>query len=411
MSTKPRVLVTASTFPRSAADPEPRFVLDLAQALTKYFRVTVLVPADPTAALSESMGDVAVVRYRYAPLRSLETLAYPGAIMPRLRQTPWKWLLVPGLLVGLYWALNRELRRQRYAAVHAHWLLPQGIVQAVLSYRRHAPPFLLTSHGGDIHTFARWPFLALLRWVVNRAAGITVVSAAIRDEMEASLGVPGQNITVIPMGADLNRFSPHNRDPAWVSAQGLCHPVFLFVGRLAEKKGLRYLLDAFALDRIRATNATLAIVGDGPQARDLHKQAQTLRLHDRVKFLGPATHADLPTIYASSDALCVPSIVATDGDTEGLPTVLIEAAASGLPAIGTRTGGIPDFIVDGKTGQLVDPRSPPALADACLTYITGSAMRCAHGSAARQRAADYSWPNIAEGFRRQLTAAAATQPS
>ncbi|MBM3517029.1 MAG: hypothetical protein FJX56_03920 [Alphaproteobacteria bacterium] len=103
---KPRLLVTAATLPRFAGDPEPRFELDLARALTARFEVTVLAPADPAAALEDMVEDVRILRYRYAPARNLDRLAYPGAIVPRLKRQPLYLALVPFLIAGLRRAVS-----------------------------------------------------------------------------------------------------------------------------------------------------------------------------------------------------------------------------------------------------------------------------------------------------------------
>ena len=100
---KPRLLVTASTFPRWKGDTEPRFVLDLCKKLTAYFDVTVLVPAAPGAARKEMLEGVSVIRYHYFPVHKWETLCYPGAIVPRIREKKVRVLLVPFLFFALWW--------------------------------------------------------------------------------------------------------------------------------------------------------------------------------------------------------------------------------------------------------------------------------------------------------------------
>ena len=104
---KPRLLVTTSTLPRFEDDPEPRFVVDLARALADRFEITVLAPSFPGAAPRARLFGVDVIRYRYAPVKRWERLAYPGGIMSRLRADPLNWLLVPGMIIGQAIALRR----------------------------------------------------------------------------------------------------------------------------------------------------------------------------------------------------------------------------------------------------------------------------------------------------------------
>ena len=127
---KKKLLITASTFPRYKGDSEPRFVLDLAVALLPYFDITVLVPACPESIEYEILEGIKVVRYHYFPIHKWETLCYPGAIVPRIKEKKIRILLVPFLLWGLYWNLRRMSKF--VDAVHAHWLIPQGIVQSFL---------------------------------------------------------------------------------------------------------------------------------------------------------------------------------------------------------------------------------------------------------------------------------------
>ena len=140
---KKRLLVTASTFPRWEGDTEPRFILDLSKAMQKYFDVTVLVPSAPGTKRKEKIEGVRVIRYHYFPIHRWETLCYPGAIVPRIKEKKIRVLLVPFLFIGLWWKLFRIL--PQYDVVHAHWLIPQGIVQAFFKKQ-----FIVTGHGGDV---------------------------------------------------------------------------------------------------------------------------------------------------------------------------------------------------------------------------------------------------------------------
>ena len=135
-------------------------------------------------------------------------------------------------------------------------------------------PFIVTSHGGDIHTFGKGFFLCIFQWVLRRSSGLTVVSHQIRERMADKLEIYPESIAVIPMGADFEAFSPEHRDQQWLKTNCLSRPVFLFVGRIAEKKGLKYLLEAFAREPLRESRASLAIVGDGPLRKELECYAK-----------------------------------------------------------------------------------------------------------------------------------------
>ena len=143
MVEKKKLLVTASTFPRWENDTEPRFVLDLCTHMTDDFDVTVLAPAAVGAADKEVIEGVKVIRYHYFPIHKWETLCYPGAIVPRIKEKKVRVLLVPFLFIGLYFHLLKLM--PEYDVVHAHWLIPQGIVQSFFK-----KPYIVTGHGGDV---------------------------------------------------------------------------------------------------------------------------------------------------------------------------------------------------------------------------------------------------------------------
>jgi glycosyltransferase involved in cell wall biosynthesis len=383
--------------------------LDLSKELQKSFDVTILAPADPQAVLDEVLEGVHVVRYRYGFSRSQETLAYPGAILPRLRQHPTNWLLVPLLLRGLYREVLRQLRSGRFDCVHCHWLLPQGLAM-YMAQRRIPVPYVVTSHGGDAFALDGSIAAAFLkRRIMKKAASVTVVSRAIKDRLlgDPRLRPADTPIEIIPMGVDLKRFQAVNRDERWPSRHDLSRPVVLFVGRLAEKKGLSYLLQAFAREPLRSTAASLAIIGDGPLRVALDHEVRTLGLTSRVRFLGAMEHRELQTAYASADIFCAPSIIAEGGDREGLPTVLCEAAASGLPAVASRISGIPEVVLDGDTGILVNERDVQGLSEALAALVVDPTKRVRLGESARRRIEPFGWESLGERYRSLIAAAIA----
>ena len=374
MAQKKRLLVTASTFPRWAEDSEPRFVYDLCCALSQEFDVTALVPASPGAAEQEELGPVHVERYHYFPIHRYETLCSPGAIVPRIKEKKSRALLVPFLFASLWWNLWR--RRHQFDAVHAHWLIPQGIVQSFVPM-----PYLVTGHGSDLSSLNFAPLRALKSRCLRRAGAVTVVSEKLRTIAQSL--VPGLDCSVLPMGCDTSAFGPQYRQPnVFGSGEG---PVVLFVGRLVPVKGVDVLLQAMA-----RVNARLAIVGTGPQEQNLRQLAVVLGV--RASFFGALPHEQLRVLYAPSDCLAVSSVVLSNGYADGRPTVLPEAMASGLPVVATRSGGIPDLIHDGENGLLVPPGDAEALADALNQVLNDKDLhrRLAENGLAEAKLYDYS---------------------
>lgn len=336
--------MTASTFPRWEGDTEPRFVLDLAKAMLTEYDVTVLVPAFPGAESRAEIEGVKVVRYHYLPFHSMETLCYPGAIVPRIKEKKIRILQVPFLLLGLWGYLWKH--HKEYDLIHAHWLIPQGIVQSCFSDK-----YIVTGHGGDVTSLNVSVLKTLKKRCLSRAKAVTVVSEKLKtDVLEIC---QRDNVHVVPMGCDTSMFSPDHRQENYFGQRE--QKVVLFVGRLAEKKGVTYLIEA-----MKEIDALLVVAGSGPCEAQLREQALADKLN--VLFLGAKTHEELKTIYASADVFAMPSVTAQDGDQEGFGLVMLEAMASGLPVVAFESGGIPQLIKNEENGLLCKEKDVEAFA-------------------------------------------------
>jgi glycosyltransferase involved in cell wall biosynthesis len=391
---KPVLLVLASTYPRYAHDPEPGFVHELCRRLTGDFDVIALVPDAPDADPSGLLDGVEVIRYRYAP-RRWQTLVNMGGIATNLARSPWKWLLVPGFLIVPYFVARRLRRRRRIDLVHAHWLIPQGLVALALL---RETPYLVTSHGGDLFGLRGRLANTLKRRVAARARAMTVVSAAMRQEAGA-LGLTPPRLVVIPMGADLSgRFVP---------APDLARSddTLLFVGRLVAKKGLGVLLDAMPEILSARPGTRLRIAGFGPEEERLRSQAKRLGIEAEVEFLGAMSQDRLPDLYRTA-ALCVaPFIRDESGNQEGLSVVLMEAIGCGCPIVVGDVAGVRDLLGEGHEDVRVPPGDVAALAATVVRSL--SDPKLARRRALEIRAdvmARIDWQCVAAAYRDALLA-------
>lgn len=382
---KKRLLITGSTFPRYAGDTEPRFVLDLAKNMKEYAEVTVLVPAAPGAADREELEGVQVVRYHYFPIHSLETLCYPGAIVPRIREKKVRGLLVPWLFVSLYVHLFKM--RREYDIVQANWLIPQGIVQSFIK-----KPYVVTGHGGDVTSLNKGILKVLKKRCLKNAVGVTAVSQPLMDVLNGIYENPKQ--AVISMGCDTAMFGQEHRVENYFG-QG-DKKVVLFVGRLAEKKGVSYAIEAMR----QVNNAMLVIAGDGPLKSKLQRQAERVQKESgsTILFLGAKTHEELKGIYASADLFVMPSITAKDGDKEGFGLVILEAFASGLPIVASRSGGITDIVKDGVNGYLAEEKDVSGLADRINIVLQDKNIYNKMQTEAKKTAQRYDYCEIAKRY-------------
>ncbi len=388
-----KILMVASSYPRGEDDTASIFLRYLAESVARRGHdVQVLVPAETDGGVRLE-GSIRVHRFRYLPAK-WQKLAYGSGIMPNLRRAPWLWVEAPFFTAAMTAALLRLVRSERPDLVHAHWLLPQGLVALAAKYILGIP-VISTAHGTDAFALRGTAAHILKRLVVTKSDAWTSNTAATAAAVD---GNDSRNKPcVIPMGVDLGRFSRGQR--AGLRREfGERELVLLFVGRLVESKGCRDLLEAYALLPPAVRSHThLWIVGDGDQAPALRRRGAAID-GVRIRFWGAVDHAKLPDFYAAADIVVVPSIAAESGDAEGLGVVILEAFAAGRSVVATRAGGIGEVVEDGVTGALVEPAAPERLAHALETLLSDGALREKLAAAAARRAQDYSWDKIAAEF-------------
>lgn len=346
-STRPRVLVLATTLPAVRDDGTPQFVLDLSLGLQRRFDVCIVAPRVRSARSDDLIEGVRIQRFAYFP-RRWESLA-DGAILPNLKARPWTALQVPFVLAAYLWAALRMARRWRPDVIHAHWLIPGGLVALPIS-RLLSIPYVVTVHGADAFAMRGAGLQWLKALIMRRAAVVSLTSAALAEAVPAVRSVPQP---IIPMGVDVEGFA---------KGMGARHPVYgrlLFVGRLAEKKGVDVLLRALA----QVPEATLVVGGDGPDDQRLEALSVQLGVSDRVEFAGRVSRERIREELRRAYAVVVPSRVAADGDQDTTPLVMSEGMSAGVPVIASRLGGLAEQIEPGVTGLLAEPGSPESLAE------------------------------------------------
>lgn len=274
------------------------------------------------------------------------------------------------------------LKSRTLGLMHAHFSV-DGLYALPLA-RKLGVPLLTTLHGFDVTTtrthFLRSGRPALVRYaLLQRAlkqggAGFICVSRFIRDAALRA-GFPENKLHVHYIGIDTEQFSPVTAEPV---------PRFVHVARLVEKKGTRYLLEAFAQVQRRHPEISLDLIGDGPLRSELEAQATQLGIARAVRFHGVKGHDFVRHTLRGATALVLPSVTAGSGDAEGLGIVLLEASATGVPVIGSRHGGIPEAIQENETGLLVAERNVTELAVALDCLVTERTRQQTMGEAARR---------------------------
>lgn len=360
-SPKPTILVVTSTLPRWRGDSEPRFVLDLCEAVSAHYRLVILAPHCRGAAISERWDEIEVRRFRYLPVWG-EVFAYDGGMLPKLRQRPWLWGLVPFYMVALIAGIILALRREPVALVHAHWMIPQGLCVRIARFLAgRYPPMICTAHGADVFGLRGRFACALQRGVAQGCVQVGAVSEALRDEL-IQRGVPAAKVRLMPMGVYVPDVLPESppRQPQLVA----------FAGRLVEKKGVGVLLEAFHLLAFKLPEVRLCVAGGGPELQRYRRQAALWGLDRRIEFLGPVSHERVRGLFEQAAVAVMPSVTARDGDAEGLGLVMLEAMAVGCPVIVTDLRAVRGVIRPGVNGLLFPERDALALGECIEQLLT-----------------------------------------
>ncbi len=359
-SEKPKLLVVTTTFPRWTQDTDPPFIYELARRLTGHFDIVVHTPSYQGALQRERLSGLVVHRFRYFFAR-FEKLAGETAILPFLQANKGYWLVLPFFLLAQLGSLFLLVQRERPDVIHAHWLIPTGLLALIARGGRRIP-VVVTGHGADVFGLQARIFLAAKKMVLQQVESCTVVSHALKKKLSAL--VPAEKpVVVLPMGVDSLIFNGQCPEAKDEDASAVNGTLLLFVGRLSEKKGVCFLLDAFAVVHRKYPSARLLIVGDGEERLRLMEQTRILGIEKFVDFCGALPNAQLPEKYAMADIFIGPSVVATGGDAEGFGLTFIEASFSGCFLIGSNTGGIGDIIVHNETGLLTIPENSADLAE------------------------------------------------
>jgi colanic acid/amylovoran biosynthesis glycosyltransferase len=267
-------------------------------------------------------------------------------------------------------SFHRSVRRVNACLLHAHFAL--DATSALALHQALGIPLIVTLHGYDVTTsdeaFQLTPrgrrYMRRRPTLWSQASRFLCVSEAVRRSALLG-GFPEEKLQVHYIGIDCSKFQP-------VLPSQRQEDLVLFVGRLVEKKGCAYLLQALSRVRKRLPLVRLVIIGDGPMRESLEQLARELSLD--VTFLGFQPSRVVREWMGKARVLCNPSVSAENGDSEGFGMVLVEAQATGLPVVSSLHGGIPEAISDGNTGLLAPERDVAALAEHIHRFMSDTAF-------------------------------------
>jgi glycosyltransferase involved in cell wall biosynthesis len=374
-------------------------VKSIAEAMVKLgHKVDVIAPFDPEIKPIDTKG-VSIHRFKYSWLKSLHIMGHARALEADVRLRPLAFFLLPFYLLAAFISLWRVTGQQKSDVIHVHWVLPNGPVAACVAGLRHIP-FLVSLHGSDIYVAHKnIIFGKVARWVFRRSAAVTACSPELR-EGALSLGAP-ENTRLLAWGADPDIFSPKRRSNNYRQLNGWTEEetIISSLGRFVHKKGFDRLVTAWGNIQQRHPAVRLVLGGDGLLRHELERQAIQLGVSERVNFPGRISWDEVPDFLAASDIFVLPSIRDAQGNMDGLPTVLLEAMASGVAVIASRLGGVPLVIESGKNGLLVTPGDNQELSLVLERLISHPEERQSLAREARLNVENiFNWENVAQIF-------------
>lgn len=269
------------------------------------------------------------------------------------------------------WAAQ-VLRIQSCEHIHAHFM-DRATTIALVASRLLSTTYSFTAHARDIYVD---PVLEVEK--LSEAKFVTTCTAYNKDYLSRRLqnGL-GEKVKCIYHGLDVVNYQPVTPTPT-------LKPLLVSVGQLKEKKGFTYLLQACRLLKYWDYEFQCELIGNGPLYKSLAAEIHQLCLEDVVTLCGERTHHEVIQKYRESAIFVLPSVLASDGDRDGIPNVILEAMAMNLPIVSTKTSGIPEVLKDGVNGLLIPPADPYALAKALAFLIDNPSLRLKFGKRGRQ---------------------------
>jgi glycosyltransferase involved in cell wall biosynthesis/2-polyprenyl-3-methyl-5-hydroxy-6-metoxy-1,4-benzoquinol methylase len=401
-----RIAVITSSYPRFEGDGTAPFVKSLTEALVaRGHGLVVLAPFDNEVDDKYDQG-IQLIRFKYIFSMKLHILGHARSLEGDARLKPLAVILLPLYLLAARRNLLRITHKQSTQVIHAHWLLPNGLVAAWVAQIRKIP-FIVSLHGSDMFVAGKnFIYRAVARYILKRASAISACSQELMDRA-IELGA-GNKVKLIPWGADPQLFHPIENKQDVRKQFGWSDKDFIVcsLGRMVEKKGFNILVKAFAgfCKESQRDNVQLVIGGEGPEREKLSELARHLGVEDRLHLPGVINWDDVPRFLGGADAFVLPSVRDIHGNLDGLPTVLLEAMGCGLPCIASNIGGVSLVIRDGENGILVEPGNVQELQEAISKTITETGYAVQLGKTARDDVVrQFNWKQVAMEFEKMIS--------
>ena len=337
---------------------------------------------------SQVVSGIHVLRFRYF-LKPWENLTHEEHAPDRMKKGILYKILPFFYLIFGSAAIIRAVRREPFDIVHVHWPFPHALF-GYLAKKAGGTKIVTTFYGVELRWVkTKMAFLkSFLRWGIGFSDKVTAISSYTAREVRELVPDDEVAVEVIPytitVTAKLNQES---------QAKPLL-PLVLYVGRLVERKGVEYLIRAFA-EVVREVPSELVIVGKGPEDERLHQLTEELNLVQKVHFKGWVSQDELEQLYNQCNVFVLPAIIDSKGDTEGLGVVLLEAMSYMKPVVASNLGGITDIVKDRETGLLVNEKDPHGLSEAIKSLLSDPSLAASLGKRGYEHVQkQFSWERI-----------------
>lgn len=360
-----KILIVTSNYPRWEGDSTTPFVHNFARELVNQgVKVRVLAPHYAGAKTTEEMDGVEIRRFRYWLPESGQTVCYQGGALGNLQKSWLNKIKLPVLVACEFFFTLLQTLVWKPTWINSHWLIPQGFVCALVAFLTKTK-HVATIHGGDVLALDSNILRKFKSFTLKHSNIVTVNSSVTWAKAEELSPSTVSNLMLLPTGI-LPIPKLKLDDVSAVRAQLLPKSkeyLLLFVGRVNEEKGVKELIEATKILLDNGYSVHLAIVGRGHQEQQFEALAAKLNVENAVTFVGWINSSEIYHYYAAADIFIGPSKRADDGWIEAQGLTFVEAMLAGCKVVGTNSGGIPDAVIDGKTGWLAEPGNAISLSE------------------------------------------------
>ncbi|MCL2819354.1 MAG: glycosyltransferase family 4 protein [Oscillospiraceae bacterium] len=388
-----KILVLTSSYQRSINDHEYRnfFVPSLTRGISESCKVYVIAPSDKKTKKHEEIDDIQVFRFKQGLFRR-SGFAYGSGILPNIKKNKFLLLTAPFFMLNQFLLVRKVCKKMDIDVIHAHWVVPQGIVAAIYKkYFNKKLSLIITCPGADIleddHSFSSITKNKLICFALKQADEVVTIS---QENMKAinKCGYK-EKIHIIPYGIDTDFFHPSKRDDSLKLKYNITGMFALYVGNIIERKGVKFIVEAAPAVIKKYPDFIFVFLGMGNEMDNMKSLSMDLGINENLLFLGYVTEDEKAAFMASADMFVFPSL------SEGFGLVNIEAMSSKTIPIVSDIPVFREIIKDGITGIITEKENPKELARAIVEFINSSDKHKEMEEKAREEVVEkYDWKVI-----------------